>query len=117
MVDETTSFADLKGVMTEAVRSLLGDDAKLRFRPSFFPYTEPSAEIDVSSPNLRDGEWLELAGSGMVHPNVLRKVGIDPKQYQGFAFGFGVERIAMLKYGIEDLRTFFRPDVRILEQF
>jgi len=117
MVDETTSFADLKGIMTEAVRAILGPECALRFRPSFFPYTEPSAEIDVSSPDLRNGEWLELAGSGMVHPQVLRNVGIDPKRYQGFAFGFGVERIAMLKYGVEDLRTFFKPDVRILEQF
>lgn len=117
MVDEDTSFSDLKGVMTEAIRALLGPDTKLRFRPSFFPYTEPSAEIDVSSPKIREGEWLELAGSGMVHPDVLKNAGYDPATYQGFAFGLGIERVAMLKYGIEDLRTFFRPDVRILEQF
>lgn len=117
MVDETTTFADLKGVLTGAIQSLLGEQTKLRFRPSFFPYTEPSAEIDVSSPDLRGGEWLELGGAGMVHPQVLKNVGCDPQRYQGFAFGLGVERIAMLKYGIEDLRTFFRPDVRILEQF
>ncbi len=117
MVDETTNFADLKGVLTGALQSLLGAQTKLRFRPSFFPYTEPSAEVDVSSPDLRGGEWLELGGAGMVHPQVLRNAGYDPRRYQGFAFGLGVERIAMLRYGIEDLRTFFRPDVRILEQF
>lgn len=117
MVDETTTFADLKGVLTGALQSLLGEQTKLRFRPSFFPYTEPSAEVDVSSPDLRGGEWLELGGAGLVHPQVLKNVGCDPRRYQGFAFGLGVERIAMLKYGIEDLRTCFRPDVRILEQF
>lgn len=117
MVDETTTFANLKGIMTEMVTALLGPDTKLRFRPSFFPYTEPSAEVDVSSPRVRGGEWLELAGSGMVHPEVLKKVGYDPEQVRGFAFGMGLERLAMLKYGIDDLRLFFKPDIRILEQF
>lgn len=117
MVDRDTSFSDLKGVMTVMVKSLLGEDTKLRFRPSFFPYTEPSAEIDVSSPRVRDGAWLELAGSGMVHPKVLQNVGYDPARLRGFAFGMGLERLAMLRYGIADLRHFFKPDIRLLEQF
>lgn len=117
MVDDQTTFTDLKGILEEMVRRLLGTDAKLRFRPSFFPYTEPSAEIDVSSPHLRGGEWLELAGAGMVHPAVLERVGYDTQQYRGWAFGLGPARIAMLKYGITDLRTFYNPDIRVQEQF
>lgn len=116
MIDTDITFSDLKGILTEVVRRLLGDDVSLRFRPSFFPYTEPSAEVDVSSPRVRDGEWLELTGAGMVHPALLERVGYNPQHVQGFAFGMGPARIAMLKYGIDDLRTFFRPDMRILEQ-
>lgn len=117
MVDEHVTFADLKGVMTEGLRLLLGDEIKIRFRPSYFPFTEPSAEVDISMPSVRNGEWLELAGAGMLHPNVLRNVGYDPKRFKSFAFAWGVERIAMLKYGIQDLRGFTHPDIRILEQF
>lgn len=117
MVDERVSFADLKGVLTEVIRQLMGDAVKVRFRPSYFPFTEPSAEVDVSSPDLLGGEWLEIAGAGLLHPQVLKNVRYDPKRFQTFAFALGVERIAMLKYGIQDLRPFIRPDVRILEQF
>ncbi|MDP9212157.1 MAG: phenylalanine--tRNA ligase subunit alpha [bacterium] len=117
LVDDRTTFADLKGVLTEAARELLGVDTKIRFRPSFFPYTEPSAEIDMSVPHVRNGEWLELGGCGMVHPQVLRNVKWDPDQYLGFAFGLGPARIAMLKYGIDDIREFFAPDIRLMEQF
>ncbi|MDP4000155.1 MAG: phenylalanine--tRNA ligase subunit alpha [bacterium] len=117
LVDDRVTFADLKGVIASAMRALLGADAKIRFRPSYFPYTEPSAEIDMSSPRIRGGEWLELGGCGMVHPQVLRNVKWDPAKLRGFAFGLGPDRIAMLKYGIEDIRSFFAPDVRLLEQF
>lgn len=117
MIDRDVTFADLKGILTAVIKALMGDEVAVRFRPSYFPFTEPSAEIDVSSPELRGGEWLEIAGAGMLHPNVLRNTGHNPKQFQSFAFALGVERIAMLKYGLNDLRPFFRPDVRILEQF
>ncbi len=117
MIDEGTTFSDLKGVLLMMAKRLLGEDIKLRFRPSFFPYTEPSAEVDMSSPRVRDGAWIELGGSGMVHPNLLRRVGWDAGKYRGFAFGIGPDRIAMLKYGLGDLRQFYRPDFRILEQF
>ena len=113
-IDREVSFADLKGVITEFLRKFFErDDLQVRFRPSFFPFTEPSAEIDMS---FGDG-WLEIAGSGQVHPNVLKQVGIDPQQWQGFAFGMGLERIAMLRYGINDLRLFFENDLRFLRQF
>jgi phenylalanyl-tRNA synthetase alpha chain len=94
------------------------DDLTIRFRPSFFPFTEPSAEIDMaftSGPNK--GKWLEIAGSGQVHPNVLRHVGIDPEKYTGFAFGVGPDRLTMLRYGINDLRLFYENDIRFLQQF
>lgn len=117
MIDQNVTFADLKGVLTTVIKALMGDAVKVRFRPSYFPFTEPSAEVDVSSPDIRSGEWLEIAGAGMLHPQVLKNTGHDPKKLQSFAFALGVERIAMLKYGINDLRPFFRPDVRILEQF
>ena len=108
------SFADLKGVFTDFLRRFFErDDLQVRFRPSFFPFTEPSAEIDME---FGDG-WLELSGSGQVHPNVLRAVGIDPERYQGFAFGMGPDRLAMLRYGIDDLRLFFENDLRFLRQF
>lgn len=125
LVDESVTFADLKGVLTAFAQGIFGTDRKVRFRPHHFPFTEPSAEIDVSC-GLCGGKgcrsckysgWLEILGAGMVHPNVLKNSGIDPKKYQGFAFGMGIERIAMLKYGIDDLRLFFDNDLRFLEQF
>jgi phenylalanyl-tRNA synthetase alpha chain len=113
-IDEDVTFADLKGAFTEFLRSFFErDDLKVRFRPSFFPFTEPSAEIDMS---FGEG-WLEIAGSGQVHPNVLRAVGIDPERYQGFAFGMGPDRLAMLRYGVNDLRLFYENDLRFLRQF
>ena len=113
-IDEQVSFADLKGVFTDFLRRFFErDDLKVRFRPSFFPFTEPSAEIDMS---YGDG-WLEISGAGQVHPNVLRAVGIDPERYQGFAFGMGPDRLAMLRYGVDDLRLFYENDLRFLRQF
>ena len=113
-IDEHITFADLKGVLADFFRHFFErDDLKVRFRPSFFPFTEPSAEIDMS---FGDG-WLETGGCGMVHPNVLRNVNIDPEQYQGFAFGLGPDRLAMLRYGVNDLRLFFENDLRFLKQF
>ncbi len=114
MIDERTSFADLKGTLLSFAREFFGPDTQLRFRPHFFPFTEPSAEIDIYS---KTRGWLEILGAGMVHPNVLRAVHIDPEKYTGFAFGMGVERIAMLKYGVEDIRNFFENDIRFLRQF
>jgi phenylalanyl-tRNA synthetase alpha chain len=113
-IDRDVTFADLKGVITQFLRQFFErDDLKVRFRPSFFPFTEPSAEIDMS---FGDG-WLEIAGSGQVHPNVLRLAGIDPEVWQGFAFGMGPDRLAMLRYGIDDLRIFYENDLRFLAQF
>ena len=118
LVDEHASFADLKGTLTEFVRAFFERDFEMRFRPSYFPFTEPSAEVDIAW-QQPDGSmrWLEVLGCGMVHPNVLRNVGIDPEKYTGFAFGLGVERFAMLRYGVDDLRSFFENDVRFLRQF
>jgi len=118
LVDEHASFADLKGTLSEFVRAFFERDFAMRFRPSFFPFTEPSAEVDIAW-QQPDGStrWLEVLGCGMVHPNVLRNVGIDPERYTGFAFGLGVERFAMLRYGVDDLRSFFDNDVRFLRQF
>jgi phenylalanyl-tRNA synthetase alpha chain len=118
LVDETSSFADLKGTLAEFVRAFFERDFEMRFRPSYFPFTEPSAEVDIAW-QQPDGStrWLEVLGCGMVHPNVLRAVGIDPERYTGFAFGLGVERFAMLRYGVDDLRSFFENDVRFLKQF
>ncbi|MGH7198422.1 MAG: phenylalanine--tRNA ligase subunit alpha [Candidatus Omnitrophota bacterium] len=115
MVDERVSFADLKGVLFAFARRFFGEKTKLRFRPHFFPFTEPSAEVDIFWESKK--AWLEILGAGMVHPNVLRAVKIDPEKYTGFAFGMGVERIAMLKYGVEDIRYFFENDLRFLRQF
>jgi phenylalanyl-tRNA synthetase alpha chain len=113
-IDENISFADLKGVYTEFLRRFFENDAlEVRFRPSFFPFTEPSAEIDMKL----KGRWLEISGSGQVHPSVVRNFGLDPERYIGFAFGSGLERLTMLRYGIEDLRLFFDGDLRFLEQF
>jgi phenylalanyl-tRNA synthetase alpha chain len=118
-VGEGVSFADLKGVIADFLRSFFeSDDLKVRFRPSFFPFTEPSAEIDVAfMSGPLEGRWLEIAGCGMVHPDVLRIAGIDPEKYTGFAFGFGPDRLTMLRYGVNDLRLFFEGDLRFLRQF
>ena len=118
LVDEHASFADLKGTLAEFVRAFFERDFEMRFRPSYFPFTEPSAEVDIAW-QQPDGStrWLEVLGCGMVHPNVLLNVGIDPEKYTGYAFGLGVERFAMLRYGVDDLRSFFENDVRFLRQF
>lgn len=124
-IDENVSFADLKQTLYFFVREMFGEDVKVRFRPSYFPFTEPSAEMDISCMLCKgDGcavckrtGWLEILGCGMVHPNVLKNCGIDPEKYTGFAFGMGVERPALLKYGITDIRLFSENDVRFLEQF
>ena len=113
-IDEDISFADLKGVYTDFLRRFFEDDnLEVRFRPSFFPFTEPSAEIDMTL----KGRWLEISGSGQVHPAVVRNFGLDPERYMGFAFGSGLERRTLLRYGIDDLRLFFDGDLRFLEQF
>ena len=113
-VDENVSFANLKGVVQDFLQRFFEqDDLQVRFRPSFFPFTEPSAEMDMSW----KGGWLEIGGCGMVHPNVLKNVNIDSEKYLGFAFGLGVERLAMLRYGVNDLRLFFESDLRFLKQF
>ncbi|ART79293.1 phenylalanine--tRNA ligase subunit alpha [Oceanisphaera avium] len=114
LVDEHVSFAQLKGVLHDFLHNFFEEDLEIRFRPSYFPFTEPSAEVDVMGKN---GKWLEVLGCGMVHPNVLRSVGIDPERYSGFAFGMGVERLTMLRYGVNDLRAFFENDLRFLKQF
>lgn len=118
-IAENISFADLKGVYTNFLRAFFEtDDLVVRFRPSFFPFTEPSAEIDMmfsSGPNK--GKWLEISGSGQVHPDVVRNFGLDPEKYIGFAFGSGLERLTMLRYGVNDLRQFFEGDLRFLKQF
>ena len=130
MVDERVSFADLKGVLVHFLRRIFGPETGVRFRPSFFPFPEPSAEADIAcfrcAPTgaadpacriCRGGRWLEVLGAGMIHPNVLRAVGYDPEKVQGFAFGLGTDRIAILRYGIEDLRLFYENDLRFLAQF
>lgn len=124
-IDKNISFADLKGTLKVFLQEIFGEDVKLRFRPSFFPFTEPSAEVDISCVMCKGKGckvckgtgWLEILGAGMVHPRVLEMSGYDPSQVSGFAFGMGVERIAMLLYGIDDLRLFYDNDVRFLEQF
>ncbi len=132
LVDRRVTFGDLKGVLGLFVQRMFGDDTRVRFRPSFFPFTEPSAEVDIScvicrgARRLADGApcrvckatgWLEILGSGLIHPAVFRGVGYDPETVSGFAFGMGVERMAMLKYGITDIRLFFQNDLRFLRQF
>ncbi len=114
MVDKNVSFSELKGILHDFLFHFFEEELKIRFRPSYFPFTEPSAEVDVMGKN---GKWLEVLGCGMVHPNVLKAVNIDPEQYTGFAFGMGVERLTMLRYGVNDLRAFFENDVRFLKQF
>ena len=125
VIDKNITFGDLKGVLAEFAKALFGDKAKVKFRPHYFPFTEPSAEVDVScfvcggdGCNVCKGSgWIEILGCGMVHPKVLEMAGIDPTEYQGFAFGVGLERIAMIKYGINDLRLFYENDIRFLSQF
>ncbi len=125
LVDTDVSFADLKGVIYEFLRAFFEKDSEVRFRPSYFPFTEPSAEVDIECV-MCDGSgcrvcghtgWLEVMGCGMIHPEVFKSVAIDTEQYTGFAFGMGVERLAMLRYGINDLRLFFENDLKFLEQF
>ena len=125
VVDKNISMSDLKGTLEMFAKKCLGENTKIRFRPHHFPFTEPSAEVDVSCfvcggkgcRVCKDEGWIELLGCGMVHPNVLKNCNIDPKEYSGFAFGFGVERIAMAKFGIDDLRLLYENDVRFLKQF
>ena len=114
-VDKNVSFADHKGILEYFVKRMFGEKTKMRFRPSFFPFTEPSAEVDIWSE--KRGQWLEILGSGMVDPEVFKSVDIDPEIWHGFAFGMGVERICMLKYGIDDIRLLYDGDVRFLRQF
>ena len=118
LVDEHATFADLKGTLSEFVRAFFERYFEMRFRPSYFPFVEPGAEVDIAWQQADGGtRWLEVLGCGMVHPNVLKAVGIDPERFTGFAFGLGVERFAMLRYGVDDLRAFFDNDVRFLRQF
>jgi phenylalanyl-tRNA synthetase alpha chain len=123
VVDEGITFVDFKATLAEFARRFWGSGTKVRFRPSFFPFTEPSAEVDVKRMiTMKDGtrvesDWIEIMGAGMVDPNVLENVGYDPERYTGFAFGMGPARIAMLKYGVPDLRSFLQHDIRFLSQF
>ncbi|MDO5651235.1 MAG: phenylalanine--tRNA ligase subunit alpha [Moraxella sp.] len=114
MIDKKSNFAELKGLIVSFLQAFFDKELTVRFRPSFFPFTEPSAEVDILADN---GKWLEVMGCGMVHPQVLRNCGINPNEYTGFAFGMGIERFAMLYYGVNDVRLFFQNDVRFLRQF
>lgn len=113
MVDRDVTFADLRGVLQAFIREFFNDDVQMRFRPSYFPFTEPSAEVDI----MGERGWLEILGCGMIHPNVFANVGVDNERFTGFAFGIGVERLSMLRYGVNDLRLFFENDLRFLRQF
>jgi phenylalanyl-tRNA synthetase alpha chain len=125
LVDERITFGDLKGVLVEFVHQFFGEGTAVRFRPSFFPFTEPSAEVDIGCVMCggsgcrvcSNTGWLEILGSGMIHPEVFRHVGYDRGQFSGFAFGMGVERVTMLRYRIDDIRLFFENDLRFLKQF
>ena len=125
MIDENVSFADLKGMLDDFLRAFFERDLKVRFRPSYFPFTEPSAEVDIQCVMCggkgcrvcKHTGWLEVLGCGMIHPQVFANVGIDNERYTGFAFGMGVERLTMLRYGVNDLRLFFENDLRFLKQF
>ena len=112
-IDKDVTLAHLKGTLEYMFKKIFGDDVEIRFRPSFFPFTEPSVEVDM---RWKD-KWLEVGGAGLVHPKVLENVGLDPQEWQGFAFGFGVDRIAILKYGITDIRLFYGGDLRFVNQF
>ncbi len=115
LVDEHASLADLKSMLYDFLHNFFEEDFYIRFRPSYFPFTEPSAEVDIRIG--KDGDWLEVMGTGMVHPNVLDKAGVDSEKYTGYAFGMGIERLTMLRYGVKDLRMFFENDLRFLRQF
>jgi phenylalanyl-tRNA synthetase alpha chain len=125
LVDRQVSFGDLKGILTTFIHQIFDDQTSLRFRPSFFPFTEPSAEVDIRCVMCRgkgcrvcsQTGWLEIIGAGMVHPAVFESVGYDTSLFKGFAFGMGIERIAMLKYGIDDIRKYYENDLRFLRQF
>lgn len=121
VVDETASLAHMKGVLEYFFSKLFGGDVEVRFRPSFFPFVEPGVEVDMriapQEGNKLSGRWIEIMGAGMVHPNVLREAGIDPNRYQGFAFGMGVDRLAVMKYGIDDIRMLYNGDLRVVNQF
>lgn len=118
IVEKDANFSQLMNLLTDFLRHFFEDEnLKTRFRPSYFPFTEPSAEVDIATDLFGAGRWVEVLGCGMVHPNVLRNVGIDPEEYTGLAFGLGVERLAMLRYGVKDLRQFFENDLRFLKQF
>jgi phenylalanyl-tRNA synthetase alpha chain len=114
VVDRDITFADLAGTIDAFTKAYFGGDFTSRLRPSYFPFTEPSAEFDIQRP---DGTWLELGGCGMVHPSVLRNCGLDPDEWQGFAFGFGIDRLAAARHGVDDLRDLFTNDIRFLSQF
>jgi phenylalanyl-tRNA synthetase alpha chain len=117
-VGEDVTLAHLKGALEQFFQDYLGPEAKVRFRPSFFPFTEPSVEVDVwYEPEGKEGRWLEIGGAGMVHPSVLRNAGVDPARYQGFAFGFGPERLVMVKHGVHDIRGFHGGDIRFVYGF
>jgi phenylalanyl-tRNA synthetase alpha chain len=124
-VDKGITMADLKGTLTEMARQLFGSATKVRFRCDYFPFVEPGVDFSATCPvcggrgcrTCKQTGWLEVGGAGMVHPNVLRNVGYDPDKYSGFAFGLGIERIVMIKYGIDDIRNFYANDLRFLEQF
>ncbi len=117
MIDEGISMADLKGTLGLFAQAMFGDEAKVRFRPDFFPFVEPGVDYAISTPKLFDGKWVELGGAGLIHPNILEHYGIDSERWSGFAFGLGVERIPMMAYGVDDLRHFLENDRRFLEQF
>jgi phenylalanyl-tRNA synthetase alpha chain len=125
VVDKHITMSDLKGTLELFVKKMFGEKRQIRFRPSFFPFTEPSVEVDVSCfkcegkgcPMCKHSGWIEILGAGMVHPNVLRGAGYDPEVYRGFAFGIGIERVAILRYGIDDIRHFYTNDLRFLKQF
>jgi phenylalanyl-tRNA synthetase alpha chain len=119
-VDEGVTFAALKQLLYTFARALFGEDVKLRFRPSYFPFTEPSAEVDIwwaDEDHPDGGQWMEILGCGMVHPNVLEAVDLDPERYTGYAAGLGVDRITMLRHGIDDIRVLYENDIRFLDQF
>jgi phenylalanyl-tRNA synthetase alpha chain len=123
LVDKKVSLADLKGTLEKVFKKLFGENSEIRFRPSYFPFVEPAVEVDVKwhtegdAEKGQEGRWLEVLGAGLVHPNVFRAVGIDPAQWQGFAFAFGIDRIVMLKYGIDDIRLLYSGDLRFVNQF
>jgi phenylalanyl-tRNA synthetase alpha chain len=114
VIDENINFSHLKGILREFINTFFNKELEMRFRPSYFPFTEPSAEVDILS---KDGKWLEILGCGMVHPNVLENLDLDSEIYTGYAFGMGVERLAMLKYNIKDIRLFYENDLNFLNQF